>query len=455
MLPGILIEVRRWWDWPAQSANRRILAAALTVGALGSAVKLTGALKFIVIAHVFGTSAALGSFLIAFLPLAFLGEVLGSSFSGAIIPILIEVRQKEDRASAQRFISSVALCSTVVLVTCAGLLGLTSGGVLRLLGSGFTAADLDVSHNLLLIMLPIVVLSGLSALGRTVLNAGERFALAALSPSAIPLITIVLLLSPVRQWGAYALAFGTVLGGAVELLVVTRGLERHGYKLVPRWHGMNPTLRLAATQYAPVVAGALLLNGSTLADQAIAAMLGPASVSAFNYAGKLITVILSIAATALSTAALPHFSKMVASGDWNAMRNTISTYRRWVFAATVPATAVLIYFSEPLVRVIFQKGAFTDSDTHLVATVQRFCLLQIPFSMATVLVTRLISSLKANHILMWAAAITLPLHIALDYVLMRRMGIAGIALATAIVSVVSFCFLSWMLRLLVEHRRSG
>jgi putative peptidoglycan lipid II flippase len=149
---------------------------------------------------------------------------------------------------------------------------------------------------------------------------------------------------------------------------------------------------------------------------------------------------------ALATAVLPHFSVMVARHDWTAIRRTIRTYVRLITFTAVPATAILILLSKTLVRVLFERGAFTDADTSLVASIQTLYLLQVPFVMVGMLFVRLASSLQRNYILLVGAVITLPLNVVLNLALMRLLGVAGIALSTSLVFVVSCCYLMVSLR---------
>ena len=109
-----------------------------------------------------------------------------------------------------------------------------------------------------------------------------------------------------------------------------------------------------------------------------------------------------------------------------------------------------MFFAEPLVRLIYERGAFTAQDTHLVAQVQRGLALQLPFYLASILVVRLISSLRANHILMFGAIISVTVNFTLNYALMRPFGVAGIALSTSAVYLVSFLFVSYNWRRLLQ-----
>ena len=111
-----------------------------------------------------------------------------------------------------------------------------------------------------------------------------------------------------------------------------------------------------------------------------------------------------------------------------------------------------MYFSVPIVRIIFQRGAFSIADTYLVARVQFWSLLLVPVSMLLALVVRLVSSLKYNELLLRMAILSLIANIALDYLLMQRMGVAGIALSTLDRALFSVLFLSYSLSRRVKMR---
>jgi putative peptidoglycan lipid II flippase len=184
----------------------------------------------------------------------------------------------------------------------------------------------------------------------------------------------------------------------------------------------------------------------------MAAMLPSGSVAALSYANKIVALLVAIGATALSTAALPYFSHMVAEQDWAGCRHTLKRYTALTLATTVPLTLALIALSHPLIRLVFQRGAFTAVDTDLVSHVQVFYFIQIPFYMCGMLFVRFLSSIRRNDVLMYGSAISLALDISLNLVLMRRMGIAGIALSTSLVYVVAFVILGALSVRLLRQR---
>lgn len=441
MLTAVRTNLGHWNHWRTQSVNRRIFSATVTVGLLGIAVRIAGWAKLIVIAHQFGAGDDLDAFLIAFLVPSFLAEVAGASFSAALIPTLVEVRERQGRGEAQRLFSGITMLAGLILcVTAAGAFA-ARHSALAVLASSFAGSKLALTGSLLAAMLPLVVLMGISAVWRAVLNAGEEFALAAAAPAMTPVLTILLLLLAGKGWGAQTLAAGALAGTVLEVSVVGWAVRRNGYSLAPRWTGLHPALRQVMAQYAPMVAGMVFLTGAPLVDQAFAAALGTGGVSTFSYGTKLAAVILAVGPIALSTAALPHFSRMAARGDREGFWHTLRTYSRLILLATVPLTLLLAAWSEPIVRMLFERGAFTPADTQVVAAIQRNAVLQIPFAVLAALMLRVISSVKANHLIMLGAALNLAITVVFDYELARHWGVAGIALARTVVSAVSLCYL--------------
>jgi putative peptidoglycan lipid II flippase len=122
---------------------------------------------------------------------------------------------------------------------------------------------------------------------------------------------------------------------------------------------------------------------------------------------------------------------------------------RLTLLAAIPLAGILYLFSDQIVTLFFQRGAFTERDAMLVAQVQALYGLQIPFYILGILYARLLSSLGANRVLMWSTAITFPVNAVLDVVLARFLGVAGIALATTVMYIVGCSFLAVILRRLL------
>jgi len=235
-------------------------------------------------------------------------------------------------------------------------------------------------------------------------------------------------------------------------VVLLLALKKRGLHFSLRWHGLDPRVRSVLAQYAPMLAAAILMGSNPIVDQAMAAALPAGSVAALGYANRIITGIVTLGAVTLSTATLPYFSRMVAARDWTGCRHTLKRYSALVVGATVPFMLLLITFSRPIIKVLYQRGAFTAADTELVSRVQIFYALQMPFYVWGMLFLRFISAVRRNDVLMYMAAINLALDIVLNLALMRVWHVAGIALSTSIVYAVSFLMASiWSFRFLARE----
>jgi len=108
-------------------------------------------------------------------------------------------------------------------------------------------------------------------------------------------------------------------------------------------------------------------------------------------------VILAVGPTALGTATFPRLSKLAAEGDWTTWRSHLRSYALIGLAVTIPLTALLVRFSTPIVRLLFERGAFTAANTEIVSRVQSFAFLQIPLAVVFSLLVKAISSRQANY----------------------------------------------------------
>lgn len=425
------------------TTNRQIAAAALTVGLGTGLVSAVSVLRELYVAASFGTGDALDAFIVALVLPSFVINVVGGSVAAALIPTYIRVHDQEGQSEAQAVVSSIVLLGAGLLGIAAILLALASPVILPLLASGFDPEKLELTRRLFLLLLPAVILGGVASIWSAVLNAGNQFAWVAFSQVLIPIATIAALIAG-RSWEVYALAVGMVGGFGLRLVTLGWALSRHGVDIWPRWQGVSGAVRQVVAQYLPMVAGAGLLSGTTLVDQAVASTLEPGSVATLSYGTRIVLLVTGLGAAALGTAVLPFFSRMVAASDWDHLRRTMRTFAVLTLLITLPCAAVLYHFSAPIVSLVFERGAFTAEDTALVSRVQALYALQLPFFGVGILYSRLISSLGANRLLLVQAGICLAVDAALAFGLSRLLGVAGIALGTSVMYAVALGLLALM-----------
>jgi len=426
------------------TVNERIASATLIIMAGTVLVKVAAAIKDIVIAGHFGLGDDLDALLIALVLPSFVTGVIAYSLNGAFVPAYVRVRERDGLPEANRLFANIMVLSFVLLSVCTLLMAVAAGPLLKLLAWEFSQEKLELVESLYFRLLPTIIVGGQITLWGAVLNADEKFALAALAPILSPLIIMAALFAFVPGLGIGGLAWAIVIGFIAELAVLGVALARRGMLPVPRWWRGATETGAVLQQYVPAIMAAIVMSSTSVIDNAMASWLDSGAVAALTYGSKIPAFLAAAGMTALGSAVLPHFSRLVALEDHGAIRHTLNTYGRWLLILAVPITIVFIAASEWIVRMLFERGAFDAEDTRIVTFVQQMYLIQIPFVMVGILGGRLLIAMSKMYLLTIMAVVNLAVVVVGNLVLMQWLGVGGIALATSIMYAVSAAMI-WVL----------
>ena len=413
----------------------------LRVSVLTVLSKIAGALKTVVIARYFGAAATLDTYLLAFLPVSFIIDVISGSMMNALLPAFIALRESRQRPGALELYGSVQLRLAGILIFIGVVLAAAAGPILHILATGFDEEKIRLTRELMFIMLPILPLSALNVSWRVLLNAEGRFSIAAISPALVPVATVIALISLTQRYGIFSLAIGTVVGAVAESILLAHSVWKSGAAMFAGFRTRSTDTPRVFAQYLPTATANLVMASSAVVDQSMAAMLGSGSVAILNYGTRLVTVVLAIGPAALGTVILPWLSRLHARGDGAQIRKTLIRYILISLAVTIPLTAILMVWSKGLIEILFQRGAFTISDTGSVARVQEFALLRVPLSVLLALLLPTVASLQRNSLLLVVAVFSVIANVLLNLAFMQTLGVAGVALSTAIVHLLAVLFL--------------
>jgi putative peptidoglycan lipid II flippase len=434
------------------SVNRRIFRAAAAVTAAGILVKIVATFKEFAVAGVYGRSDAMDAFLAAFLIPNLLINLISESMNQAMAPTLIRVREKEGHERAQELLSSSMLWVCLLLIVAIAVMAFGAHGLFSLIASHFPPGKMELAIRLFYALLPVVLITGIATNCTAVLNTMDRFALPALAPVATPVAIILGALLWSGRFGIWAMVYATLAGALIHAGVVAWLMDSRGYRFRLRWHGATDATREVARQYGPVLLSGVVASGGLLVDQSMAAMLPAGSVSALAYANRFVSVVITLLAGAVSSAVVPHFSRMIAHKDWTGCRKTLRTWVRLTAMVSTPIALALIAGSHWLIRLTFQHGVFGPHDTALVTPVLAMYAIQIPFFVSSRVFYRFLVSLRRSDLIFYCGTLNLALDVVFNLVLMRWFGVAGIALATSLWTVSTFLFLwYWTRRLLPEE----
>jgi putative peptidoglycan lipid II flippase len=408
---------------------------ALLVSALTVAVKVMGAAKLAVSAKVLGPGDELDSYLVAFLVPSLLCDVLAGSLTPALMPVLAKETDQQTGGS---------VANRVFFLACLGVFGFamliaagTASWVLPGIAHGFSTSKLQFTRSLLLLMVPMVPLSGLSAMWRAILNHQGRFALSAGSPLMTPLLASTFLLTANGR-GIHALALGTVLGAAAEASLLGAGLVLTGISILPRIQPDFSIRRWLSSGYVPVLFASVLGAGLSVIDQTIAASLGSGSVSVLNLGTRLVAVMVAIGPASMATVLMPRFSKLIADGDRVRLRHLAGVSTLAGMLLMIPVTMIGVWSSKPLAELAFARGTRMTDPIGLIATVQALSFLQLPFVMGTAVLSRVLISARKTRQLLLISASALVLKAGIGLFLAYAMGIEGLSLSVSCVQLIVF-----------------
>ncbi len=354
----------------APSANRQIARAAGTVMAAFILSNLFGLVRGILILNAFGAGAELDAFNTANrLSETLFNLVAGGALASAFVPTFTGFLARKENQEAWRLASAVSNLVLLILTAVSLVLAIFAPFVVGLLAPGFVGdpVRMEMTTTLLRLILPSVVIFGVSGLAMGILNANQIFLYPALAPSmySIGLIFGAVALSP--SLGIYGLAWGTVIGAALHLLVQIPSLlkvfGRYQFTLGLRFAPVREVIRLML----PRLVGAGVVQLNFLVNNNIASWQPPGSQTALTYAFTLMLMPQALIAQTIAIASLPTFSAQVALSKMDEMRNSLAATLRAVIILSLPASIGLMMLRQPLIALLYQRGEFTARSTELMA----------------------------------------------------------------------------------------
>jgi putative peptidoglycan lipid II flippase len=434
--------------------NSRVTHAAGIVGAATTVSRILGYFRDMTIAGVFGAGPLTDVFIAAFRIPNLMRRLFGEgTLSIAFVPVFTEVHALQGRQTALRFAGSAVrfLAVALALVVLAGIFG--APWIARSLAYGFSADPdkMALTVSLTRIMMPYVFFIGLTALFMGILNVLGYFATPALSPALLNLCMIGSVVLAFRlttdavQW-TYALALGVVAGGFLQLGLQLPAAIRSGLNLRRSERPLHPGLKKVAAMLVPATFGAAALQINTLVGNLLASFQPEGSISYLYFADRLVQFPLGIFGIATATAVLPSLSRQAAAGDRSALSQTFAYSLNLVLFITLPAMVGLIVLREPIVALLFQRGAFTNEATQLTAAALLYYALGLWAFAAVRIVAAALYALQNVRAPVRCALISVAVNLLLGLALMGPMGHCGLALALSLSATVNLALLMMALR---------
>jgi putative peptidoglycan lipid II flippase len=428
------------------SETARMTKAAGIVGAATLLSRILGFVRDVIVAWFFGAGLAADAFFVAFRIPNLLRRLLAEgSLTISFIPVFTEYLSRNGREEAFRLARSAFWLLSFVLAAVAVGGILLSPLIVKVIAPGFLSSPekFDLTVLLTRIMFPYIFFIGLVALCMGILNALGHFAAPALAPVLLNLamISAVLVVSPRLEIPAVGLAIGVLMGGGLQLGLQIPFVIRRGFRLSIRGPLGHPAIKRIAVLMTPAVFGAAVYQINIFVGTLLASLLPEGSVSYLYYADRLVQFPLGVFGIALATAVLPSLSRQAALRDMEGLRTSFAYALRLVFFITIPAMTGLIVLKEPIVRLLFQRGAFDVATTDFTAEALFYYSIGLWAFSGVRIVVSTFYALQDTKTPVKMAVISLLVNIVLSLLLMGPMRHSGLALATSLAAVVNLVLL--------------
>lgn len=442
-----------------KTSSKNNTTIARSAGVVGIAVlcsRLLGLIREQVFAGMFGAGYAYDTFVVAFRIPNLLRDLFGEgALSAAFVTVFSDYETNRSKEETRQLASNV-LCFFGIALSLISLAGIyLAWPIVHLLAPDFALVEgkTALTVQLTRIMLPFLVFISLAAVVMGMLNTRGKFFIPSLASSFFNLgsiiggVSLALILPKYGQPAIVGMAVGTLIGGILQLAIQVPTLRKTGFRFTPQLKLKDPGLHRIIKLMVPATVGLSAVQINIFINTNFAASCMEGSVSWLNYAFRLVQLPIGIFGVTLSIAMMPLLAKQAAKKDIESMRSTLISSLVMVLALTIPATAGLILLSEPIIRLIFEHGAFTPEDTLATATtLSLYAVGLFAYSANKVLVPAFYALDKTRYPVI-ASFLAVAANLLFINLTIDRFQHLAIALSTSVTMILNFIFLMTVLYL--------
>ncbi len=414
-----------------------LLKAITTVGGYTMMSRILGFVRDILIASVLGAGAVADAFFVAFrFPNLFRRLFAEGAFAAAFVPLFSGQLETEGRAAAKAFADSAFSVLLLALAAFVALMEVLMPFAMWVLAPGFDAVPgkMALATELSRIAFPYLLFISLVSLQSGVLNSLHKFAAAAAAPVLlnITLIVAMLAFSDGQETAGHVLSWGVFAAGIVQFAWLVYHCRREGMPVGWTRPRLTPEVRLLGKRILPVVFGASLYQINLLIGTILASLVSDGAVSFLYYADRVTQLPLGVVGVAVGTALLPTLSRQLAAGDNDAAMSSQNRGLEFALLLTLPAAVALFVIAEPVISVLFERGAFSAADSAATAAALMAYATGLPAYVLIRVLTPGFFAREDTATPVKIAAAAMVANIVLNLALMQIWGHVGIAIAASV-----------------------
>ncbi len=354
----------------------RLLRSSATVSLFTMLSRVMGLARDTVVARYIGAGLDADVFNISFALSNFFRRLFAEgAFSQAFVPVLAEYKTNGSRAAAKEFVDRIAGClgTSLFLLTSLAVIGAPAVAAVYAFGFLDDEEKFGLTVRFIRITFPYLFLISLTGLAGAILNSYGRFAVPAITPVLlnITLIIAAVVISPLMDPPALALAWGVLISGVVQLLFQLPFLMRLQMMPKPVMDWRHPGVRKVLFLMLPAMFGVSVSQINLLLDSILATLLPTGSPTWLKFSDRMSELPLGVFAIAIATVILPSLSRLYSDKKVDQFSKTLSWALRLVFLIGIPASVALLILAEPILATLFQYGKWTPRDTAMASLSMR------------------------------------------------------------------------------------
>ncbi len=433
--------------------NRRIGRSTAFFSIATGASRFVGLIREIIAARYFGVGPSMTAFTIAFqIPNLVRSLFADAALQAAFVPVFTEQLEAGNKRDAFRLASTLIFLITAVLGVLTALFILLAPVVIPVFAPGLEGSTLDLTIALSQLLFPILLMLGLSGVVVGVLNSYERFAVFAIAPLFwnLAIIGVLVGVSPMfsEDEKIYAYAIGVLVGTALQLAMVSFDLRNTPFRMMRVFDWHSPLVKRVLLLMLPVTISLGLINVNLVINSTVGTLipglldgttqsLSDTAPAAIDKAFRIYMLPQGMFSVAVTTVIFPTLARYAARRDYDDLRRTMANGMRMILLVLIPAAAAILVLAEPMIRLVYQRGAFSEFETPLVATALFWFAFSLPFNGLFLILTRTFFSLQRPWTPTWIAAVNLVITAITAFAFYKPFGVAGIVAGTAIATAVS------------------
>lgn len=423
---------------PAPSPRAgRIARSTAFFSVATAASRVAGLAREVVAAGYYGISGPMSAFTIAFqVPNLIRALFADAALQPAFVPVFTELIGEKRYREAFRLASTLLLLVTMVLGAITALFVLLAPVIMPVFAPGFEGEILDLTVALSQVLFPILVMLGVSGVVVGILNSYDRFGAFAISPLFwnLTIILVLVLVEPLfhGQDRIYAYAIGILVGTLVQLLIPAWDLRNTPFRFSWSFDWRHPGVRRVLLLMLPVTISLGLINFNLLINSFFGSLVSDQAPAAIDKAFRIYQLPQGIFSVAIATVLFPTLARFANAGEIDNLRATMANGMRQILFVLLPAAAAILALSDPMIRLVYQRGEFGPAETALVATALFWFAFSLPTNGLYLLQTRTFFSLQRPWQATALATIDLVVSALAALALYSPFGVGGIVAGTGI-----------------------